>query len=94
MQDAWLHEGPGPGVEEAGDLYPDWWPVEYQQEYPGWWVFRGIAGLLYARRLKSSPPRIVRAESVDDLRGQIASEIADMEASRGWPGGVPRHGAI
>lgn len=91
MQRAGVSEAPEPALD---DRYPDWWPVEYQQEFRHWWVWRGIAGLLYARRIMSSPPRVVRAESVEDLREKIVSARADMEAGRGWPGGVPRHGAI
>src|SRR6516165_4509785 len=37
---------------------PDWWP--YAPEFPHWHVWRGVAGLLYARRPKSSPPKVVR----------------------------------
>jgi hypothetical protein len=48
-------------------------------EYPRWYTWRGIAGLVYARRLKTSPPPVVRAEDPVDLRDQI----------RGWEG---KHG--
>jgi hypothetical protein len=34
-------------------------------------VWRGIAGLLYARRLMSSPPRVVRSQDPVELREQI-----------------------
>jgi hypothetical protein len=47
----------------------DWWP--YAPEFPHWRVWRGVAGLLYARRLRSSPPRVVRARDTTDLRDQI-----------------------
>jgi hypothetical protein len=33
--------------------------------YPGWRMWRGIAGLVYARLLRSSPPVIVRAGGPD-----------------------------
>ena len=65
--------------------YPAWWPVEYQTAFPYWWVWKGIAGLLYARRLNSSPPRVVRGESPDDLRGAIVKAEADREAGV-WAG--------
>jgi hypothetical protein len=34
-------------------------------------VWRGIAGLLYARRLMSSPPRVVRGHDPVELRDLI-----------------------
>ena len=54
------------GFEEKA---PDWWP--YAPEFPNWHVWRGVAGLLYARRPRSSPPKVVRGRSVVDLRDQI-----------------------
>jgi hypothetical protein len=60
-------------LNEAGDLsaekVPEWWP--YAAEFPYWHVWRGVAGLLYARRPKSSPPKVVRGKSTVDLRDQI-----------------------
>ena len=57
--------GPGPADAEP----PDWWP--YGGEFPHWHVWRGIAGLLYARRLMSSPPRVLRSQDPAELRDQI-----------------------
>ena len=54
------------GLEEKT---PDWWP--YAPEFPHWHVWRGVAGLLYARRPRSSPPKVVRGKSAVDLRDQI-----------------------
>jgi hypothetical protein len=48
---------------------PDWWP--YTREFPTWHVWRGVAGLLYARRPGSSPPKVVRGKDTDTLRDQI-----------------------
>jgi len=53
----------------AGEPAPDWWP--YAREFPHWRVWRGVAGLIYARRLKASPPRVVRATDEAALRDQI-----------------------
>jgi hypothetical protein len=49
------------------------------REFPGWECWRGIAGLLYARKMLSSPPVVIRAEGPQDLRDQI----------RGWLGRQP-----
>jgi hypothetical protein len=54
------------GTEENA---PDWWP--YAPEFPDWHVWRGVAGLLYARRPRSSPPKVVRGKTTVDLRDQI-----------------------
>ena len=54
------------GIEEK---VPDWWP--YAPEFPDWHVWRGVAGLLYARRPRSSPPKVVRGKDTVDLRDQI-----------------------
>lgn len=53
----------------AGTEQPDWW--SYGHEFPRWHVWRGIAGLLYARRLMSSPPRVVRGQDPAELRELI-----------------------
>jgi hypothetical protein len=57
------------GFATAGEGAPDWWP--YAREFPCWRVWRGVAGLVYARRLRASPPRVVRAKDTVDLRDQI-----------------------
>jgi hypothetical protein len=57
------------------DEPPSWWP--YGPEFPHWHVWRGVAGLLYARRPRTSPPKIARARDVAALRERIiAAEIA------------------
>ena len=48
---------------------PDWWP--YAAEFPQWHVWRGVCGLVYARRPRTSPPLVVRAENAVELRAQI-----------------------
>jgi hypothetical protein len=53
----------------AGEDVPDWWP--YAAEFPQWHVWRGVSGLVYGRRPRTSPPIVVRAEDVVDLRDQI-----------------------
>ena len=51
---------------------PPWWP--YAAELPAWYVWRGISGLMYARKVGSSPPLVVRGEDAVDLRDQIRRE--------------------
>jgi len=48
---------------------PDWWP--YAAEFPCWHVWRGVSGLVYARRPRTSPSVVVRGEDAADLRGQM-----------------------
>jgi hypothetical protein len=48
---------------------PDWWP--YAPEFPHWHVWRGVAGLFYARRPRSSPPKVVRSKDTTTLRDRI-----------------------
>jgi hypothetical protein len=48
---------------------PDWWP--YAAEFPHWHVWRGVCGLVYARRPRTSPPLVVRADNPVDLLAQI-----------------------
>ncbi|HYB86888.1 MAG TPA: hypothetical protein VEC76_08570 [Streptosporangiaceae bacterium] len=42
-----------------------------RSRFPGWQVWRGVSGLLYARRLRTSPPVVVRAVTPDDLAAKI-----------------------
>src|SRR5499427_8356781 len=58
----------------AVDETPEWWP--YAPEFPHWHVWRGVAGLLYARRPRSSPPKVVRGKDLTTLReGIISAEV-------------------
>lgn len=65
MQD----EQPPASPETMGEDTPDWWP--YAAEFPHWHVWRGACGLVYARRPRTSPPLVVRADNPVDLRAQI-----------------------
>ena len=56
---------------EPGENRPQWWPAEYAQAHPYWHVWQGVAGLLYGRRLLSSPPKVVRAQDPEALRRAI-----------------------
>ena len=54
--------------------------AEVERDYPGWHVWPGVlAGVVYARRPRSSPPLVVRAISPADLRHAIEA----AEAERG-----------
>ncbi len=48
---------------------------DVEREFSGWHCWKGISGLVYARRLLSSPPVVVRAEDPRDLIDQIKAEI-------------------
>jgi len=43
--------------------------------FPQWEIWTGISGLVYARRLLSGPPMVVRAEDPRDLIDVIRAEI-------------------
>ena len=50
------------------------------RDYPGWHAWpAALAGLVYARRPRTSPPLVVRATSVNQLR----TEIENAEQERG-----------
>ncbi len=69
------HQTPAvPGA--AADEAPDWWP--YSSEFPRWYVWRGVAGLVYARLVRSSPPVVFWGKDAMNLRDQIRR----VEASR------------
>jgi hypothetical protein len=63
------HEQPPAWPEALREDVPDWWP--YAAEFPHWHVWRGVCGLVYARRPRISPPVVVRGEDAVDLRDQI-----------------------
>jgi hypothetical protein len=68
-----------PPVEQ--ELPPDWWP--YAKELPQWHVWRGVSGLVYASRRRTSPPVVVRGEDAVDLRDMINRERSKMSEQRG-----------
>ena len=46
---------------------------QLEEDFPAWHAWPGVpAGLLYARRPRSSPPAVVRASTVRELRRQIS----------------------
>jgi hypothetical protein len=52
--------------------------AEVARDYPGWEAWKGVlAGVVYARRPRSSPPMVVRAITTDALRQAI--ETAETE---------------
>ena len=53
---------------------------EVERDYPGWQAWPAVlGGLVYARRLQTSPPLVVRAVTTDELRQAIET----AEAKRG-----------
>lgn len=52
--------------------------AEVARDYPGWETWPGVlAGVVYARRPRTSPPLVVRAITADGLRQAI--EAAETE---------------
>ena len=62
-------EQPAAWPDALHEDIPEWWP--YAAEFPLWHVWRGVCGLVYARRPRTSPPLVVRGEDAVDLRDQI-----------------------
>jgi hypothetical protein len=53
---------------------------EVERDYPGWQAWPAVlAGVVYARRPRTSPPLVVRAVTTDELRQAIET----AEAERG-----------
>jgi hypothetical protein len=48
----------------------------FAEELVAWHWWRGVGGLFYARRVKSSPPIVFQAESLDELRELVRQHIA------------------
>ena len=54
--------------------------AEVDRDYPGWHAWPAVlAGLVYARRPRTSPPLVVRSVTIDGLR----QAIEDAERERG-----------
>jgi hypothetical protein len=54
--------------------------AQVDRDYPGWHAWpAALAGLVYARRPRTSPPLVVRAVTVQGLR----AEIENAERERG-----------
>jgi len=54
--------------------------AQVDRDYPGWHAWPAVlAGLVYARRPHGTPPLVVRATSV----GQLRTEIEAAERERG-----------
>jgi hypothetical protein len=45
----------------------------------GWHYWRGVSGMYYARRKLSSPPVVLRAQTLDELRDQVREYLASKE---------------
>ena len=65
----------GPDREEPSamanpDVPPAWW-APFADEFPCWHAWTGVAGLLYARLPRSSPPVVVRAVTAGSVAEQI-----------------------
>lgn len=51
--------------------------TDLETRFPRWHLWKSSVGLLYARRLNTSPARIVRAENLADLSRQMEAHEDD-----------------
>jgi hypothetical protein len=52
--------------------------AQVDRDFPGWHAWpAALAGLVYARRPRTSPPLVVRAASVNQLRHEIEAAERD-----------------
>lgn len=73
------NEEPALGTAPSDEEYPHAF-AQIARDYPAWHVWPGtVAGVLYARRPRTSPPLVVRAATTDQLR----QAIEDAERERG-----------
>jgi hypothetical protein len=56
---------------DAGELTAE----DLEHEFPGWHVWLGVSSLWYARRVLSSPPVILRAANLTELREAIRKRL-------------------
>jgi hypothetical protein len=55
-------------------------PSDIERDFPGWHAWRGVGDTgFYARRERSSPPIVLRAETLDDLRRQVWEYLGSKE---------------
>jgi len=47
------------------------------RRFPHWQARRGVSGIWYARRPRSSPPIVLRGETPTELAGQVTEREAD-----------------
>jgi hypothetical protein len=53
---------------------------DIERDFPGWHAWRGVGDTgWYARRVKSSPPVVLRAESKDELKAKGLEHQAARE---------------
>jgi len=57
--------------------------AELAEEFTGWHVWAGVTGVLYARRLKSSPPVVLRDATVPGLRARVRAYLNGEQTAPG-----------
>ena len=50
-----------------------------ERDFPGWVAWHGAIPMLYARRMRSSPPIVVRAPDIPGLRAEIGNAVHRAE---------------
>lgn len=66
--------------EPVQDTAPDWWA--HADEFPHWYVWRGVTGLYYARVPGISPQRVVSARTPGGLLGAIIDAEFSWRAAK------------
>lgn len=59
-----------------GDTMDELRQTDLEREFPGWHFWRGINGLPYARKPKTSPPNTMWGEDWTDLRDSVRTWLA------------------
>lgn len=49
-------------------------PEEIAEEFGKWHIWQGVAGWWYARRRKTSPPVVVKAQDLAGLREELVKQ--------------------
>jgi hypothetical protein len=65
--------------EPVQDTVPEWWA--HADEFPRWYVWRGVTGLYYARIPGISPQRVVHARTPEGLAGVIIDAKLSWQAA-------------
>jgi hypothetical protein len=69
-------------MDEPGQADLEPWQETIEGEFPDWHTWRGVNGQMYARRPRSSPSKVARADTVAGLRGRIMAARDGLDFPR------------